>query len=334
MVADTLITRGTALAWLGRPHEGIGAIETGHRLASRHGLDLTDARALNNLASMSADTDPRAGLDAARTGIALARRLGYRHFQILDNAFVLAIRAGEWDWAAAQVEPMLGEEVETLTRAVALSDIIQVRAFRGEPIAEALADLEALPTSGVDPGKSANIAGARAAAAFAAGQYDAARAEGHRFAEVFVQANLEGLLIATRCSLLLREQGRAAEELVLVESDERRGAAVTADRMTLRAGLAALEGRGDDAARLYRESLRAWRELGLPWDEALCALDMATLLDPAEPEVRAAAEAARAILTRLRAMPFLDRLDAALARSSSVTASAPDRRERSSSPSG
>ena len=334
LVADTLITRGTALAWLGRPHEGIGAIETGHRLASRHGLDLTDARALNNLASMSADTDPRAGLDAARTGIALARRLGYRHFQILDNAFVLAIRAGEWDWAAAQVEPMLGEEVETLTRAVALSDIIQVRAFRGEPIAEALADLEALPTSGVDPVKSANIAGARAAAAFAAGQYDAARAEGHRFAEVFVQANLEGLLIATRCSLLLREQGRAAEELVLVESDERRGAAVTADRMTLRAGLAALEGRGDDAARLYRESLRAWRELGLPWDEALCALDMATLLDPAEPEVRAAAEAARAILTRLRAMPFLDRLDAALARSSSVTASAPDRRERSSSPSG
>jgi hypothetical protein len=61
---------------------------------------------------------------------------------------------------------------------------------------------------------------------------------------------------------------------------------------------------------------------------------MATLLDPAEPEVRAAAEAARVIPTRLRAMPFLDRLDAALARSSSVTARAPDRREGSSAPSG
>jgi class 3 adenylate cyclase/tetratricopeptide (TPR) repeat protein len=314
LVADTLITRGTALAWLGRPHEGMGAIETGHRLATRHGLDLTVARALNNLASMSADSDPQAGLEAARTGIALARRLGYRHFQILDNAFVLAIRAGDWDWAAAQVEPMLGDEVETLTRAVALSDIILVRAFRGEPIAEALADLEALPTSGVDPVKSANIAGARASAAFAAAQYDVARAQGHRFAEIFGQASLEGFLISTRCSLLLREPGRAAEDLALVERDERRGAVVSADRMTLRAGLAALEGRADDALALYRESLRAWRDLGLPWDEALCALDMATLLDPAEPEVGAAAEVARAILARLRAKPFLERLEEAIHR--------------------
>jgi uncharacterized protein with GYD domain len=63
---------------------------------------------------------------------------------------------------------------------------------RGEPIAEALADLEVLPTSGVDPVKSANIAGARAAAAFAAGQFEAARAEGHRFAEVFAQATAGG----------------------------------------------------------------------------------------------------------------------------------------------
>jgi hypothetical protein len=43
---------------------------------------------------------------------------------------------------------------------------------------------------------------------------------------------------------------------------------------------------------------------------------MATLLDPTDPEVRAAAEAAREILVRLRAAPFIARLDAALARSS------------------
>ena len=41
---------------------------------------------------------------------------------------------------------------------------------------------------------------------------------------------------------------------------------------------------------------------------------MATLLEPADPEVRAAAEAAREILVRLRAAPFIARLDAALAR--------------------
>jgi hypothetical protein len=56
--------------------------------------------------------------------------------------------------------------------------------------------------------------------------------------------------------------------------------------------------------------------VGLAWDEALCGLDMALLLDPSDPEVRAAAEAAHQILVRLEAVPFIARLDAALARSS------------------
>jgi hypothetical protein len=59
--------------------------------------------------------------------------------------------------------------------------------------------------------------------------------------------------------------------------------------------------------------LRAWRDLGCAWDEALAAIDMAMLLDPAEPEVRAAAERARDILVGLRARPFLERLEAAMA---------------------
>ena len=64
----------------------------------------------------------------------------------------------------------------------------------------------------------------------------------------------------------------------------------------------------------YRTALRNWRDLGLPFDEALTAIDMATLLDPAEPEVRAAAESARETLARLGAKPLLTRLEAALAR--------------------
>jgi hypothetical protein len=49
--------------------------------------------------------------------------------------------------------------------------------------------------------------------------------------------------------------------------------------------------------------------------EALTAIDMATLLDPGEPEVRAAANRAREILAGLGARPFLNRLEAAMARS-------------------
>jgi len=52
----------------------------------------------------------------------------------------------------------------------------------------------------------------------------------------------------------------------------------------------------------------------LPWDQALCTIDMVTVLDPGRPEVTAAAATARQILEELGAQPFLDRLDKALAR--------------------
>jgi len=46
---------------------------------------------------------------------------------------------------------------------------------------------------------------------------------------------------------------------------------------------------------------------------------MATLLNPAQPEVAAAGEAGREILTRLGARPFLERLEMALVRSTAAT---------------
>ena len=54
------------------------------------------------------------------------------------------------------------------------------------------------------------------------------------------------------------------------------------------------------------------------------AIEMATRLDPELPEVRAAAEAGREILTGLRARPFLDRLEAAMARTSTAVSATPD----------
>ena len=49
--------------------------------------------------------------------------------------------------------------------------------------------------------------------------------------------------------------------------------------------------------------------MGLLWDEALIAIDMASVLDPADPDVRDAAATARQIFERLRATPMLAILD-------------------------
>ena len=314
VIADTLITRGSALVAIGRPYEGIGAIEAGQRLAEAHSLDRTMSRALNNLASVLNDRDPRAALEAARAGIALSRRLGTQGFWMIDNACFAATRTGDWDWAVSQLEPILGDDSDPLTRSVALADLLQIRAFRGEPTADLQADLEAIPTSGVDTVKGATVTWARAFVAFADGRYEMARSDIHDHVEIFAQGTLEGLLLAARLALMAGDLAGASADLARVDLQERRGRAVDADRATIRAGIAALDGRPDEALALYRDALGIWRDLGLLWDEALCAIDMAILLDPAEPEVRAAAEAARAILIQLRALPFLDRLDAALAR--------------------
>jgi hypothetical protein len=70
---------------------------------------------------------------------------------------------------------------------------------------------------------------------------------------------------------------------------------------------------------LYRGARDGWREIGVPWEEALTGIDMATVLDAREPEVQAAAARSREILTNLRAAPFLRRLEVSLARESATS---------------
>ena len=89
-----------------------------------------------------------------------------------------------------------------------------------------------------------------------------------------------------------------------------RGRRVAAARLTAEAGLAALEGRGEEAAETYRSAIEAWRALECTLGLALCELDLVLLLGPDYPHATAAKEA-RDIFTRLGAKPFLDRLNRA-----------------------
>jgi tetratricopeptide (TPR) repeat protein len=313
VVADTLVTRGSALAGDGRRYEGIGALEAGQRLAAAHALHQTVGRALNNLSSFLLDDDPRAALEAAREGIELNRRLGARSFQTMDNAVTAAIRTGDWDWAVAELEPMLSDEVDPVIRLVAISDSIFLRASRGEATDRLQAEAEAVPPRPGDFVKSATIAWSRGVLGLIGGQFDVARREFFRFGEVFPSGAVEAALRAAHCDILVGDAGLARKNLALTDASPRHGRAIDADRATILAGIAALEGRTAEALAGYRQVLGVWRDLGLVWDEALCAIDMARVLDPTDPEVRAAADAAREILVRLEAAPFIDRLDAALA---------------------
>ena len=77
----------------------------------------------------------------------------------------------------------------------------------------------------------------------------------------------------------------------------------------MHAALAVRDGDREAAAREYAAILPELAEMGLVYKQALVVLDMALVLGPDDPVVRASVDDARAILERLGARAFSARLD-------------------------
>jgi len=321
LLADTLITKGSALGDIGRLQEGIGAIETGERLARSAGLMSTLLRGLNNRSIYQGEIDPAATLGALDEGLELARRLGLRYwtFGFSTGVGFNCFRVGEWDRAAVVLDAALADGPAEVDRVSLLDNATLMPAFRGEDVTAALAELTALVGSSTDLSLAVNLHEARGAAALAAGRLAEAYAEYRASAESNPSvSSTDGRSDAAHAAFWSGDIAGAASELAAIDASAFRAPAVEARRITIQAGLAAAAGRRAESLGLYREAFRRWRDLRLAFDEALCGLDMVTLLDPDDPEVRAGADATREILERLRAAPLLDRLEAAMHRSSTA----------------
>ena len=321
VVADTLVTKGTALGSIGRTIEGLGAIRAGRDLAESLGTGNGILRAINNLAYLEASRDPRAALETSRAGLALARRLGVRAWLsgLLQNLGEFGLRTGDWSAAEDELGASLTEDWEPVDRAWLLTALIPITAACGEQVDDPLAELHRLLAHTDDVQQPSNATMTDGLVAFAVSDLEEARQAFHHAASLYSPLLPIAIPRAARSGLWLGEGTAAAADLEALETSGFHGPAIEADRRTIRAGLAALDHRPAEALPLYREALRSWRDLGLAWDEALCGIDMAILLDPAEPEVRAAAESAREILVRLGAKPFIARLDTALGRAAGAT---------------
>jgi len=317
-IADLLVTKGSALAYIGRPREGLGAIESGRRIAESAGLTFTVVRATLNAGGLMEEGDPRSSLESGQKGLELAMRAGLsgmaRRFR--EGVGIGSIRTGDWDSGVASLheglESASEEELVHLRGALGLYAIL-----RGEAGATDLSEIERLLEGETDPQALSHLPLARVTVGLSEGDPDIAEAAAARLSGILPQ-DVYGWTIVARTALWARDGERAGRALDRHRRTGSRGPAVETIRTTIAAGLAALSGRLDEARAGYRTSLRSWRELGLPFDEALAAIDMATLLDPADTEVRAAADSARATLTRLGARPFLARLETALARTGSA----------------
>ncbi|MEO6059299.1 MAG: adenylate/guanylate cyclase domain-containing protein [Candidatus Limnocylindria bacterium] len=315
VLARALNTKGAALCELGRLREGIGIIRASEELARESELTGIQLRAIVSRTYYVQETDLAGSLTGMHAGLALARRVGERSFmlRLMSNIGYTAFVAGDWDGGLAMLDAGLAEEVEGFHRMALLSNALVIRACRGESVAEGLAELERATVGETDSGPMVSLLDPRANAALADGRLRDARAAWLHIPELVASLAPISLYQAARAALWDRDLEAVRADLAALDATGVHGRVVEARRATLRAGLAALEGLPTDALVLYRAAFRAWRDLRLPWDEALTAIDMVTLLGPAEPDVAVAAAGAREILVRLGAKPFLDRLDAALA---------------------
>jgi class 3 adenylate cyclase/tetratricopeptide (TPR) repeat protein len=322
LLADALVTKGSLLSDLGRIQEGVGVIETGERLARSAGLTTTLLRGLNNRTVSLGEFDPDATLAAQQEGLALARRMGLRYwvFGFAVGCGYTCFQAGLWDQATTYLADSLADDPSPADRISLLSNAVLVPAYRGEDVAEELAEIERLVGAADDLSLQSQLYDARGNHALASGQlteaFETLRQTAAANPSVY---GTEALCLAARAALWMRDANGAAAQLAAMDAMGFRTPSVEARRATLRAGLAALDGRDDEALALYRDALRRWRDLRLATSEAMCGIDMATLLGPSDGEVAAVAASTRQILERLGATPLIARLDAA-----TRGASAPD----------
>jgi tetratricopeptide (TPR) repeat protein len=329
IIASAFNAKGGALGNLGRLREGIALLQAGEELARANGLEETLLGSLVLGGFLLGEVDNAAALAKTREGMAHARRTGHRAILMvfINNFGYTGFLVGEWEAALAEMGAALAEELGLGDRIWLSSNALIVRACRGEDVSAELAELDRLAAEHGDEEMSIPILDTNANAALAAGRLQEARGYWIRATELTTTYSAMSFYQAARPALWEGRLDQVTADLAAIDATGIHGRVIDVRRTTVRAGIAALEGRTAEAVAGYREAIRAWHELGMTWDEALTGLDMATVLDPSDPHVRAVAQSTREILVRLGAQPFIERLDSAMAREATPLA-APARSEQ------
>ncbi|MEA2546073.1 MAG: hypothetical protein QOI09_1346 [Chloroflexota bacterium] len=312
---ELLVTRGAALAIVGRIREAIVTLVGAVSVSSSHQLPNVELRARVNLSYAAAADDPTLAYAAARDGYELARHLGYRGegFYLLGNAIETAIRIGDWDWAAATLDEaeaagLTPQDTIPLLRHAQLAGL---RGARGAQVDNVLDAIAATLGDVTEIQAHSIVQEVRGELALARGEIE----EGYRLSIGAFRMN------AAPDSVALLRAGRAAGWLGdLVALREARqmidgvpGRVPAAWRQEMDGAIAALDGRRAEAISLFRDALHGLRELGLDYECAIVAVNSVKMVGPNVAELRDAVDEAEATFGRLGATPMLARLTEARA---------------------
>ena len=307
VVAMALITKGSSIEYLGRHREGTALLNGAYLYANAQGLHVAALRAGVNLSALTGDTDPRLSIQWTRDGMALARRLGLTAFAWYHASNTLsAQRLGEWAWIRSAVAELADGHPDAAETQGILDMSSWHLPWLGEDVGGRPAAVVAEAERDEDPQTFVNGCRWAIEQAFAGEDFGVAANYGRRIIEHDF-ASLNDRFWGGRAALHAGDVAMAERALAAMEPSP--GGAADADVAALRAGIAARQGRMDEAMAGYRAALAIYREMGLRFDLAMAGLDMAALVGPDVPAVKAAAGEARAILIELGARPVIARLD-------------------------
>jgi class 3 adenylate cyclase/tetratricopeptide (TPR) repeat protein len=318
LAAEALTNKGSALSNLGRRREAEALLEAGIRIARAEAMSGTVLRASNNLAGTVGDVDLRRATRILREGYQYAQRIGERGmgewllWSAVSNEYDLG---DDWNGPLAEIEEVLARGTTAANEHRFLFAALMFRASRGDP--EAPAYLERI----VDAGKRTTEAGAtdaedaiRGIHTLMAGDliqaYEILLGTAGRYAQFIPVA----MPWAIRAAVWARDVDRIATAVERFAAAPFSGPISLAIIAAGRAAIDGLEGRTADAVERFRESIRSFADMELHTYRALTTVDMVMLLGARDAETRAAADDARAILERLGARPFRERLDDAMAK--------------------
>ena len=306
-----LMIRGSIALFRGRLWEAIALSEGARHLAEQHGLTTMVHRANAGLTNVLALDDPRATVAIEREIIDYSRRLGRRENEIitLGNTAEDVRRTGEWDWIVPELDRAIRDADRNVTDLILELARAVFLIYRGQ-MTDAERDelagrLEALEDVDVSTARFDLLATAKMVVRDFAGaaRLWSAQAEGSDLNSVYA------LPKAAVAAVMAGDGAGAQTALDLLAARGARGRAIEADMATARAGILAIA--GDKAAALagFKTAWTAYRDLGLPWDEAMLGLAAAATLGVDDPEVAGWLGEARATFERLRTGPLIEILD-------------------------
>ena len=326
---QALTTKANVLSSVGRTKEGLALLHFALNTALEHDKPSAGLRAAYNLADPLAQVDRYAeGADIVRDGIARARRVGIREWELAFLGQLYSfIALGEWDEARAMCDELPAEEWEQAR--IAFSGMLlfdgMVLGWRGE-LDELTASVERFNKMGSSGDIQerlnyecgvARLLLARGDAAAALPHAEAAFA-GHEHFGFGAEAAKEGFVATCEALRALGETDRLKDLIMLVRELPTGRTTKFLQAQTFRfepsvSGVSDV----DEGDRLFRVAEDLFREIAFPFYLAATLLEHAEYLIAHDSgESAEQVSEAREIFERLRATPWLERADALVAHAS------------------